>query len=96
MNSHWFGKSRIDAAGYVDFAVIAEDAETKHSGDGRDSIVREADHQTRYPVPLEGPNKRRADAVSDLAGHFVNWLREFFVITQEIAGNCVCQLQRER
>ena len=38
------------------------------------------------PFRLKVQIERRADAVSDLAGHFVDWPREFFVVTQEISG----------
>src|ERR1019366_950755 len=86
MDAPRFRIPRVNAAVYVDLAILTQHTQAKHSRNRRDSIVCESDHQADNSVALENPDKRRADAVADLAGHLVDRTREFFVVTQDVGG----------
>jgi hypothetical protein len=89
MNARRFRIPRVDAAGYMDLVVLTEHAQAKHSRNRRDSVVGESDHQTANCVPREGPDKRRADAVADLASYLVDRPRELVVVAQDVAGGLI-------
>jgi hypothetical protein len=62
MNTDRLWIPSVDAPRNVDPVVRTKHGQAKHSRNRRDSIVCESDHQTVRSVPLEGPDKRRADA----------------------------------
>src|SRR5262245_63712990 len=63
--------SRIHASAHVDRPVVAQDGEAKRSGNARDAIVDEADHEAGVPVFLVTPNPGGPDAVADAPGRAV-------------------------
>ena len=53
MNANRLRISRVDAARYVDLVVLTEHGKAKHSGNRRDAIVCESDHQAVAPSRLK-------------------------------------------
>src|ERR1019366_7433697 len=86
MNARRFRIAGVNATGYVNLVVLTEHGNAQHSWNRGDSVVCQSQHQTVRSVPGESPDKRRADAITDLTCHLIDWPRELVVVAQKVAG----------
>src|SRR4030095_9646319 len=89
MNARRLRIPGVDTAGNVDLVILAGHTQSKHARHRGDAVVRESDHQAGDSIPRECPDERRANAVPDLSGYLVDWLRELVEVAENVGSGLV-------